>query len=60
MSCGVRYRLSLDPVLLWLWHRPAAVPPVPLAWEPPDVVSTALKKKKISNLLKCVYVPMYK
>ena len=24
MSCGVGYRCSLDLVLLWLWHRPAA------------------------------------
>ena len=25
MSCGVGHRLGLDLVLLWLWHRPAAV-----------------------------------
>ena len=25
MSCGVGCRLNLDPVLLWLWHRLAAV-----------------------------------
>ena len=24
MSCGVGGRRGLDPVLLWLWHRPAA------------------------------------
>jgi len=24
VSCGVGCRLSLDPALLWLWHRPAA------------------------------------
>ena len=25
-----------DPVLLWLWRRPAAIAPIrPLAWEPP-------------------------
>ena len=31
-----------DPVLLWLWHSPAATAPIgPLAWEPPY---TALKK----------------
>ena len=25
-----------DPVLLWLWRRPAATAPIqPLAWEPP-------------------------
>ena len=36
-----------DPVLLWLWHRPAATTPIqPLAWELPYAVSAALKKKK--------------
>ena len=25
VSCGVGHRYSSDPVLLWLWHRPAAV-----------------------------------
>jgi len=34
----------LDPVLLWLWCRLAAVAPVqPLAWEP---AGTALKSQK--------------
>ena len=47
MSCGVSCRLSLDPVLLWLWHRPAATAPIwPLAWELPYAVSVALKKRK--------------
>ena len=36
MSCGVGLRHSLDPKLLWLWHRPAATVPIgPLAWDPP-------------------------
>jgi len=36
MSCGVGCRHSLDPELLWLWCRLAAVAPIqPLAWEPP-------------------------
>ena len=35
------------PVLLWLWHGPAAVPLIqPLAWELPFAISVALKKKK--------------
>ena len=43
MSCGV----GLDPELLWLWCRPAAVAPAgPLAWQPPYVVGAALKSKK--------------
>ena len=36
-----------DPVLLWLWSRPAAVAPIqPLAWELPYAVGMALKSKK--------------
>ena len=35
-SCDVGRRLGWDPVLLWLWHRPAAVAPIRrLAWEAP-------------------------
>ena len=48
MSCGVGHRLSLDPTLLWLWCRPAAVILIrPLAWEPPYAVGAALKSKII-------------
>ena len=40
-------RNSLDPALLWLWCRPAAVAPVrPLAWEPPFAMGVALKRQK--------------
>ena len=40
-------RLGSDPVLLWLWHRLAAIAPTrPLAWEPPYAVGMALKKTK--------------
>ena len=36
-----------DLVLLWLWHRLAAVAPIrPLAWESPYAVGAALKSKK--------------
>ena len=46
MSCGVAYRLGLDPTLLWLWHRPAAVALIqPLAWEFPYATDKALKKR---------------
>ena len=45
MSCGVGCRLGSDPMLLWLWGRPAAVAPIlPLAWEPPYPTGVALKK----------------
>ena len=51
MSHGVGRRGSLDPTLLWLWHRPEAAAPIqPLAWEPPYAAGTALKRKKKMSL----------
>ena len=45
MSCGVGYRCSSDPELLWLWRRQEATAPTrPLAWEPPYAVEVALEK----------------
>ena len=45
VSCGAGCRHSLDPTLLWLWHRPAATAPIPrLAWEAPYATGAALKK----------------
>ena len=39
-----------DPVLLWLWCRPAAVAPIqPLTWVPPYAIGMALKKKRKEN-----------
>ena len=55
MSCGVGGRCGSDPVLLWLWCRPAVTALIqPLAWELPYTVGVelpytvgvALKKKK--------------
>ena len=47
MNCGVGCRHRWDPVLLWLWHRPAATALFrPLAWEPPYAVGVALKEVK--------------
>ena len=47
MSCGVSHRGSLDLVLLWFWHRLAAVALIgPLTWEPPYAASAALKSKQ--------------
>jgi len=47
VSCGVDRRRGLDLALLWLWRRPVATAPIrPLAWEPPYVSGSALKKKK--------------
>ena len=46
MSCGVGRRRGSDPVLLWLWRRPAAVAPIrPLAWEPSYAMGAVLKNK---------------
>ena len=47
MSCVVGHRRGSDPMLLWLWHRLAAVVPIgPLAWETPYAVGAALEKGK--------------
>ena len=47
VSCSVGYRLGLDPVLLWLWCRPAAAALIwPLACELPYAVGTLLKRPK--------------
>ena len=52
MSCDVGCRRGSDPVLLWLWCRPAAVALIePLAWEPPyaDEEGATERKKKTSG-----------
>ena len=47
MSCGVGCRHGSDPVLLWLWRRPAATSPIRrLAWEPPYVAGSGPRKGK--------------
>ena len=47
MGWGSGIATSLDPTLLWLWHRPAAVPLIqPLSWETPYAADAALKEKK--------------
>ena len=51
MSCGVGGRCDLDPVLLWLWHRLAAIASTgPLDWEPPYAVGAALKEKSFTEV----------
>ena len=50
MSCGVGRRRGSDPMLLWLWCRPAAVVAIQaLAWEPPCAGGVALKCKAKQN-----------
>ena len=47
MSCGVGYRRSSDPELLWLWRRAGAKAPIrPLAGEPPYAEGAAKKIEK--------------
>ena len=47
LSCAVGHRHGSDPVLLWLWCRPAAAAWIqPLAWELPYDAHVALKEKK--------------
>ena len=57
MSCGVGCSRSLDPTLLWLWHRPVATAPIRLlAWEPPYAEGAAqeITKKKKKNFFLAV------
>ena len=52
MSCGAGHRHGLDPMLLWLWHRLAAVAPTgPLPWESPYPSGAALKSRKFKKKL---------
>ena len=47
VSCGVGCRRGSDPMLLWLWCRPAATAPIqPIAWRPPYAAGAALEKAK--------------
>ena len=47
LSCGVGHRWGSDPMLLWLWPRPAGATPIqPLAWELPYAKDVALERKK--------------
>ena len=46
LNCGIGCRCGSDPMLLWLWCRPAAIALIrPLAWEPPYAEGSALKNK---------------
>ena len=47
MSYGTGHKCGLDPALLCLWRRLAAVALIqPLAWELPYAMGTAPKSKK--------------
>ena len=50
VGCGVGHRSVLDPELLLLWCRLAAVALIrPLAWEPPYAVGVVLKRKQTNK-----------
>ena len=61
MSCGIGHRHGSDPMLLWLWGRPAAAAPIlPLAWEPPYAVGAAqkmTKRQKKKKVFQGVLIP---
>ena len=60
VSYGVGRRCGLDPLLLWLWCRPASIPLIrPLAWELPYAVGIALKKKSEKEKQKKKYIYTY-
>ena len=47
VSRGVSHRGALDPMLLWLWCRPAATALIRLlAWEPPYAMGAVLKRQR--------------
>ena len=47
VSYSVDCRRGSKLALMWLWHRPVATALIlPLAWEPPYAVGTALKRQK--------------
>ena len=58
MSYGIGCRPSLDPLLLWLWGRPAfAALITPLAWELPYAAGISLKcKKKIKSYFNVIVI----
>ena len=59
MSCGVGHRHGLDPLVLWLWRRPAAAAPIrTLAWERPYALGAVLKrpKKRPGGIKVCLQV----
>ena len=45
-----RLQMWLGSGVLWLWCKPAAIPPIqPLAWKPPYAAGMALKRQKNNN-----------
>jgi len=60
MSCGVGCRCGSNPVLLWLWCRPAATAlSQPLAWDFPYAMGGILKKDKTKTKTKKPHQLLY-
>ena len=60
LSCGVGHRHSLDPALLGLWYRPAAVALIQLlAWERPYVTGAALKTNQSVNTILSILLAQF-
>ena len=50
-----------DPMLLWLWCRPAVTAPIrSLAWELPYALGAALKKAKTNKQTTNIYLQGYR
>ena len=61
VSSGVGLRHSLDPVLLWLWHRLAAMALIqPLAWEGAFLCCGCGPKKRKKKVLKYNFLHIIK
>ena len=55
VKCGVGCRRGLDPVLLWVWHRPVALALIGLlAWEGSYAMGVALKRQKCKKVKKII------
>ena len=51
-SCGLVCKYGLDPMLLWLWHKPTTGAPIqPLAWEFTYAMGATIKKEKRKKTL---------
>ena len=60
MSHSVGCRGSSDPMLLWLWCKPAAATPIPsLAQELPHTTGMAINKKRKKNEVNHVVHELY-
>ena len=56
MTCGVGRRRGLDPALLWLWYRPAAMALIgPLGLEPTSMGAGLKRQKGKKKMILCIF-----